>query len=377
MRLSLKASAAGVAALAAVATALLGGGAAQATTGSPAGSDPVGAVFVQTDGLAGNAIVAYDRNADGTLHWADTYPTGGLGLQLAGSAVDHLASQGSLARAGGSLFAVNAGSNTITSFAIRGDRLVRLQTTGSGGDAPVSIATHDRRVFVLNARGGGSIQGYLNVGGLLVKVPAWHRDLGLNPAATPQFVTTPGQIAFTPDGSKLIVTTKANTNAFDVFSTAGFGLSASPVVTTVPGTVPFGIQFDAAGHLVAVEAGPSAIATFTVNADGSLTQLAWAATGQAAACWVVVSGAYAYTSNAGSASLSGYRLGTVGSLTALGNTATDPGTVDAATAGGFLYVQTGATGTVDEFRMGADGSLTKVGSVLVPDAVGGEGIVAS
>lgn len=372
MKFSLKASAAGIAAVAAVATALLGGGAAQASTGS----EPAGAVFVQTDGLAGNAIVAYDRLSDGTLHQAGTYPTGGLGIQLVGSAVDHLASQGSLARAGGSLFAVNAGSDTITSFAVRGDRLIRLQTTGSGGDAPVSIATHDRRVFVLNARGGGSIQGYLNVGGILVRVPSWHRDLGLDPAATPEFVTTPGEISFTPDGSKLIVTTKANTNAFDVFDTSGFGLSASPVVTTVPGTVPFGIQFDAAGRLVAVEAGPSAIATFTVNANGSLTQLAWAATGQAAACWVVVDGAYAYTSNAGSASLSGYRLGSGGSLTALGNTATDKGTVDAATAGGFLYVQTGAAGIVDEFRINANGSLTAIGSVLVPGAVGGEGIVA-
>ncbi len=271
---------------------------------------------------------------------------------------------------------MNAGSDSITSFAIRGDRLIRLQTTPSGGEAPVSVTAHDHRVFVLNARGGGSIQGYLNVGGILVRIPSWHRDLGLDPAATPEFVKTPGQIGFTPDGSKLVVTTKANTNAFDVYSTVGGGLSASPVVTTVPGAVPFGFQFDATGHLVAVEAGTSAIATFTVNPNGSLTQLASAATGQVAACWVVVDGAYAYTSNAGSASLSGYRLGSGGSLTALGDTATDPGTVDAATAGGFLYVQTGGTGTVDEFRVGADGSLTRIGATLVPGAVGGEGIVA-
>ena len=41
-----------------------------------------------------------------------------------------------------------------------------------------------------------------------------------------------------------------------------------------------------------------------------------------------------------------------GSLTALGNTATDAGTVDAAASpdGRFLYVQTGADGIVDEFR---------------------------
>jgi hypothetical protein len=375
MRLAFtKTFAASAVAGAAVATALLGSGAANASTGQ----DPVGVVFVQTDGIVGNAVAAYDRLADGTLSPAGTYATGGAGIQLTGSVVDHLASQGSLVRAGGSLLAVNAGSDTITSFAVRGDRLDRRQVIGSGGQAPVSITAHDNRVFVLNARGGGSIQGYLNVGGLLVAVPSWHRDLGLDPTLAPEFTHTPGEIAFTPDGSKLVVSTKANTNAFDVFSTGQGGLSAAPVVTGVPGTVPFGFQFDASGNLVAVEAGPSAIVTFSVHANGSLTQLASAATGQAAACWIVVDGAYAYTSNAGSASLSGYRLGAGGALTALGNTHTHAGTVDAAVTpdGRFLYVQTGATGTVDEFRVARDGSLTNVGSVLVPGAAGGEGIVA-
>jgi hypothetical protein len=32
---------------------------------------------------------------------------------------------------------------------------------------------------------------------------------------------------------------------------------------------------------------------------------------------------------------------------------------------------------VDEFRIGHDGGLAKIGSVLVPGAVGGEGIAAS
>ncbi|MDQ1510437.1 MAG: hypothetical protein QOG50_2281, partial [Actinomycetota bacterium] len=31
---------------------------------------------------------------------------------------------------------------------------------------------------------------------------------------------------------------------------------------------------------------------------------------------------------------------------------------------------------VDGFRINSDGSLTKIGSVTVPNAVGGEGIVA-
>jgi hypothetical protein len=62
----------------------------------------------------------------------------------------------------------------------------------------------------------------------------------------------------------------------------------------------------------------------------------------------------------------------------LGNTATDAGTVDAAVSSDnrFLYAQTGANGIVDAFRIGSNGALVQVGAVTVPNAVGGEGIVA-
>jgi len=85
-----------------------------------------------------------------------------------------------------------------------------------------------------------------------------------------------------------------------------------------------------------------------------------------------------YASNTGSASLSGYRDDGTGTLTPLGNTSTDPGTVDAAVSsdGRYLYAQTGANGIVDAFRIGTGGSLTPIGAVTVPGAVGGEGIVA-
>lgn len=51
-------------------------------------------MFVQTDNLAGNAIVAYDRGPDGALHQAGTFTTGGKGGALSGAVVDFLASQG-------------------------------------------------------------------------------------------------------------------------------------------------------------------------------------------------------------------------------------------------------------------------------------------
>src|SRR5699024_6972417 len=72
------------------------------------------AIFVQTNALDGNAIVAYNSH----LKPVGTYRTGGVGGALDGAVVDRLASQGSvtLDRAHGLLYAVNAGSNTITVF---------------------------------------------------------------------------------------------------------------------------------------------------------------------------------------------------------------------------------------------------------------------
>jgi 6-phosphogluconolactonase (cycloisomerase 2 family) len=338
------------------------------------------AVFVQTDNTAGNAVVAYHRAPDGTLTIAGTYPTGGLGGVLAGSAVDHLASQGSLTydQEHGLLYAVNAGSDTVSVFAVFGDHLKLRQVISSGGSFPVSVTVHEDNVYVLNALDGGSVYGYRVFGDQLVPIAGSGRALGLNPTATPQFTNTPGQVAFTPDGSALIVTTKANGNDIDVFSVGQDGrLSASPVANSEPSAVPFAISFDRDGHVLIAEAGPSALATFTLS-DGVLTQLDSALTRQAATCWVARAGQYFYTSNAGSASVSGYTVDEAGQLTALGNTPTDAGTVDAASAldGRFLYVQTGGAGTVDEFAVGAGGSLTKIGSVTVAGAAGGEGIAA-
>ena len=352
---------------------------------APASASPApshGTVFVQTDNPAGNSVVAYDRAADGSLSQAGSYATGGRGGVLAGSVVDHLASQGSLTldRAQGLLYAVNAGSDTVTVFAVHGDRLDRLQVISSGGEFPVSVAVHGNLVYVLNARDGGSVQGYLRIGGTLLRIPTWHRSLGLDATETPEFTSTPGQVTFTPDGSKLIVTTKNNGNNIDVFAVNLFGaLSARPVVNPDPGGVPFAATFDAGGHLVLAEAGPNAVSTFTVHRDGQLTLVNRAATGQAATCWIVRDGSAFYVSNAGSATLSGYQDRGDGSLTALGNTGTDPGTVDATVSsdGRYLYAQTGGTGAVDEFRVNADGSLTALGSVTVPGAIGGEGIAAS
>jgi hypothetical protein len=341
------------------------------------------AVFVQTDNIAGNQVVAYQRSDDGTLALAGTYNTGGAGGVLNGSAVDHLASQGSLTydQHNSLLYAVNAGSNSVSVFSVQGDHLSLRQQISSGGTFPVSVAVHNGLVYVLNAEGGGSVQGYVSFLGRLYPLPGSNRNLGLTiPTDTTQFTHTPGQVAFSPDGSQLIVTTKANGNDIDVFHVGFFGeLSSAPVVNSEPGAVPFGVTFDSAGHLVVAESSTdAAVATFTLNGNGSLTSLRTVPTGQAATCWVAPARGFFYASNAGSASVSTYQTSLGGQLSLLGQTGTDAGTVDASASDGgqYLYVQTGGSGIVDEFQVNGNGSLTSLGSVTVNGAVGGEGIVA-
>jgi len=367
----------GAAALAGAAIAAAGAGAAPALA---AGANH--AVFVQNDRLEGNQIVAYSRSSEGTLTQAGIYGTGGNGGKLTGSVVDHTASQGALAydRADNLLFAVNAGSNTVSVFAVFGDRLALRQVISSGGKFPVSVSSYRGTVYVLNAEEGGSLQGYAVVSGQLVPIPGSSRALGLATGKSgeeTQFVRTPGQVAFSPDGSKLIVTTKAAGQSIEVFTNSPIGgLSAAPVVNAEPGTVPFAVTFDPRGNLLVAEASGS-LASFRLGEGGTVSQLDSVETGQKATCWVVGAAGRYYTSNAGSGSLTGFQDSLAGQLlTDLGNTPTHPGTVDGASVGHLLYVQGGKEGTVDEFRVQQDGSLLNIGSVIVPGAEGGEGIVA-
>jgi hypothetical protein len=112
------------------------------------------AVFVQSNDLAGNRVVAYRRADNGTLAQVGAYDAGGKGGKLAGAVVDPLASQGSLEydAANQLLIGVNAGSNSIYAFDVDGSRLSNRQVLDSGGVFPVSIAKHGDLVYVVNAK---------------------------------------------------------------------------------------------------------------------------------------------------------------------------------------------------------------------------------
>jgi 6-phosphogluconolactonase (cycloisomerase 2 family) len=345
-----------------------------------------GAVFVQTNELGGNRIVVFDRAGDGRLTRAGTYATGGNGGAAApGTESDRLASQDSLVYDAEHrlLFAVNAGSDSFSVFRVHGDRLRLWQVLPSGGDFPAGVAVHDDLVYVLNAGGVGIVQGFEIQGHRVRPLSGSARSLGLANSNPPNFLTSPGQVGFTPDGHKLIMTTKASRSTIDVFDVGRDGrLSDHAVMNPSATPVPFAFTFDPAGRLVMGEAGASSVTTYSIRPDGSLANPQSRSDNQVALCWIVRAGEFYYVSNTGSDTLSGYRIDANGMPTLVGPTGvvatTEPGPIDLATAanGRFLYAQTGTTGTVDEFRVNGDGTLTELGIVsgLPP---GQEGIAAS
>jgi 6-phosphogluconolactonase (cycloisomerase 2 family) len=342
---------------------------------------PSGAVFVQTDSTAGNRIVAFERRAGGTLAQVGSYSTGGNGGVESGAVVDSLASQDSLVYDNGDLYAVNAGSNTISVFAVFGTRLFLVEVLPSGGSFPTSIAASGHGVYVLNAGGAGTVAGFFRLGPFLVPIPGDRTSLGLDNTTPPNYLMAPGDIGFTPDGRQLIVTTKASGSDIDVFGIGLFGYLSKPVANPSTTPVPFAFTFGPDGSLVVAEAADSAVSTYRVNPDGTLTALASLADGQAALCWITPASGFDYVANAGSNDLSAYEVGNGGTLSLVGSggvvagTGTGPIDMAASPGGRYLYAQAGGAGTVDEFAVNSDGSLAPIGSVTGLGA-GFEGIAA-
>ena len=373
-----------VSTLAAVAAAALSTPAWQAHAAETDGDGGGGrAVFVQTNDPGANSIVAYRRNADGTLAKAATYQTGGKGGRTLGSGADPLASQGSLVYdpVHSLLLAVNAGSDTVSVFSVDGARLDLNQVISSGGPFPVSISVHGNLVYVLDAGLTGDVSGYRIAGGLLHPISQSTRSLGLANSDPPFFLASPAQIGFAPDGGQLVVTTKTG-NTVDLFDVESRGrLSSQPVKNPEAG-VPFAFVFDPAERLVLVNAATSSVGAFDVNRDGSITpEGAQVTDAQAAACWIVTAGGFDYVANAGSGTISQYRVGQDGTVVLVKPVAAAaiPGAIDMATANHsrFLYAQSGGSGAVDAFAVSANGSLTLIQSLAVPDGANQEGIAAT
>jgi 6-phosphogluconolactonase len=334
-------------------------------------SSAAGSLYTQTNDPSGNAVQQFDRGRDGSLTPAGTFATGGVGLATLGGRQGAVELSGD----GRALYAVNAGSDSVSVFRTghRGPRLVA--SVPSRGVAPASIAEQQGRVYVLNSGGTPNVAAF------------WRRfDRSLAPIPGGTRELAPGalgaaQVSVTPDGRSLVVSERV-ANRLETLPLDVLGRPGAPVVTASSGTVPFGFGITPQGTIVVSEAGLSTVSSYRAGARGALRNVtASLAVGQGAACWVAVSpsGRFAYTGNA-SGSISGFAIARDGSLSAVSTTALTPSPrdLDFDASGRYLHAVSPGTaaagGQVTSYRAGHDGSLTVVGTA--PAAAGITGAAA-
>jgi 6-phosphogluconolactonase (cycloisomerase 2 family) len=333
-----------------------------------ANADQESVIYTMDNAAAANHVLAFQLGKKGELTSAGSVATGGLGVGAG------LSSQGSvlLSHDGKWLFVCNAGSHEISVFttAHRGPRLV--DRVNSGGRMPVSLTLHGNVLYVLNAGGAvgdkDNITAFLFAGGELVALPGSTRALsGDN--------TGPAQVSFTLDGNALIVTER-QTSLIDTFTLDNDGLGTSHKTFQSAGATPFGFAVGRNDRVFVSEAtgvpNGSSASSYMISESGDLDLISGPVpTKQNAACWLLLShdGRFAFTANAASGSLSGFRVGPDGTLHLLESNGvsavTGPGShpVDMAEShdGRFLFALANGSGTLAAFRVTGHGSLEPVG----------------
>jgi len=350
--------------------------------------DNDGAVYTSTNRASGNQVLVFVRDDNGGLTLRDSVATGGLGSGPDPQfGTDPLTSQDAviLSDDHNLLFVVNAGSNEVTSFRVGSTGALTVASrVSSGGTFPVSLAMRGSVLYVLNQKNGGNVSGFrVGTDGTLTAIAGSTRPLSGDPNPSP------ASVRISPDGRVLVVTEKM-TNRLTMYglNTDGSPASASPTVTNTSAPTPFGADFDPAGHYILSEGniGPNRAAVPDGSYAGSLgfsggslapsVISAAVPTTETAACWVQITpdGRFAYTTNTGSGSITGFSIGTTGALTLLtadgktGVTGMNTQPLDMAYADGYLYALTAGDGGIHGFRVGGGGSLT---------ALSGSGTVVS
>jgi 6-phosphogluconolactonase (cycloisomerase 2 family) len=293
-----------------------------------------GHVYVLNNDLSGtNSITVFNRHEDGSLKLIGATAIGGLGSVTAFAD----GTQGSLILAhdqGTRLFAVDAGSNQISVVNVHDGNLSLVGIFASGGVGPVSLSYRDGLLYVLNAANGGTVAA--NVAGFHVDDQGKLHPIAGATRSLSAPHPNPAQVQIDSSGRFLLVTEKG-TNLIDVYRIHEDGSLSSPTTFTSVGAVPFGMAFNLASsqhEFIVTDAagGPNNTGAATAYrlSQGSIQLINGPVPDhQIAPCWLVITGNghFAYTSNADSHAISGYRIhadGSISLLTANGVTAATP-----------------------------------------------------
>jgi 6-phosphogluconolactonase len=324
------------------------------------GNGLAGSVYTLSNESSGNHIIMFSRSANGTLTWEAAIATGGAGTGAG------LGSQGAIALSQDNkyIIAVNAGSNSISSFTVSASGLSWASTVASGGMMPISVTIHNNLAYALNAGADNNISGFkISADGKLRPITGSTRPLSATSVG-------PAQVSFTDDGNAIVITEKM-TNKITTYTIESDGLPGAMHTLTSANATPFGFAIGKMGMIYVSEAaggapGASTVSSYQVQNDGSILLLDGpVSAGQTAACWVVAvnNGKYVYATNTGSGNISSFKASNDGSLDVLqaaaGVTGMGSTPIDAALSNNskYLYALLSGTATIGAFQVMSDGSL--------------------
>ncbi len=360
-----------------------------------------GAVYTQTNAAPDNQVVVFARAARGTIREIQRVSTGGAGATstppFGFPIVD---SQGpvELTDDGRLLFAVNAGSDTISSFRVAANgALTLVEQESSNGDLPISVDSRRGLLYVLNELSGTISGFYYNARGYMTPIPGSTESLSV---PGPSGVSA--QIGFDATGRALTVTMRL-ANTIDTFVLGDDDTPGPATSNPSSGATPFGFAYDRRNTLVVSNAGSAGNppnfmdptqfvgsgSTYTLGRSGGLTPRDVEPANGRATCWVVITrnGRYAYMTNTLSASVTRFLITRGRQLRRLGTTPTTTtgGSADMALSrdSRYLYVLSALepisgpmTGSIDVYRIGRRGSLRLIQGTPSNLPVGVSGLAA-
>ena len=370
-----------------------------------------------------NQVAAYSRASDGTLSLIDVYDTGGVGENIRNSGANPLASQDPLivSKDERFVFAVNAGSESISSFVINGDYSLtpadlNVPTGGaSGAQNPISLTIFENILYVVNTgnfvdengdeldtlpadrnRVNASVIGFL-VGddGSLTQIQG---------SEMPGIGANAGSVEFSDNGTDLYITERRTNNIVHVRLDENFLPlrydDGEVRITEIPSITdqPFGTDLypvEGGSFLLVSEGnngavGLSALSSYRIEESGALTGISLSSgvegdplvTDHTFGCWVefveTPTGDFAYVSNTPDGVITSYAVGDEGGLTVLetsagttnvegDDTQNGVGVLDAEIVYPFLYQVVNNDGRIAQFEIGEDGSLTRMQEAEIVD----------
>ncbi|KAI9800974.1 MAG: hypothetical protein M1826_005205 [Phylliscum demangeonii] len=205
-------------------------------------------IYIMSNEVASNAVVAFKINDDGTLSDGSVTATGGKGGNEFNSRAnspavpDPLASQGSISIVGRHLLAVNAGSNTVTLFEIDAGDATKLVMVGKPantlGDFPVSVAVSERLQQANTGVKAGIACFQITDRGLVALESQLERVVNLQQSTPPLlFNTAISHTLFNEDSTALITTVRSDgkhTGQISVYPVLANGRVSTHDVRTFP-----------------------------------------------------------------------------------------------------------------------------------------------